>query len=92
MSLKTTQLLIGLTRKIALVLAVLAGVSLIMKLRTIAMIMLIALVVMLVVYFALALVSWRCPSCHQYLPLKNATKLKECPHCHHPIDKTPIKK
>ena len=53
-----------------------------MKFKTIAMILLIALVLMLVVYFALALVSWRCPSCHQYLPLKNATKLKECPHCH----------
>jgi len=92
MSLKTTQLLIGLTRKIAIVLAILACISWIMKFKTIAMILLIALVLVLVVYFALALVSWRCPSCHQYLPLKNATKLKECPHCHHPIDKTPIKK
>ena len=48
---------------------------------SIAIILTIAIIICLVIYFILGLVYWRCPYCHNYLPTKDAGSLTVCPHC-----------
>ena len=85
MRLKTVKTLISYLPHLSMFLALLAGVCYFMKKPVPAVIFTVVTILFVIIYFALALVSWRCPHCHQYLPTKNAKQITECPHCHKPI-------
>jgi len=65
------------------ILALAAALMYFLHKHVIFLILVVVTVFLMVVYIALALIAWRCPYCHQYLPLKDAGALTVCPHCQH---------
>ena len=79
--LKRVQLMISITPKVSITLAIIACIFYIINMKASAYIVIGAIVILLITYFILSLTSWRCPFCHQYLPTKNAGKITKCPAC-----------
>lgn len=80
-NLKNVQMMVAITPKVSMVLAVIACVFYFIGLKASAYIVIAAIAILLVIYLVLCLTSWRCPHCHQYLPTKNAGKITKCPAC-----------
>lgn len=81
MKLKRVQFFMSKQSYLASLLAIAALVYYFIGYASIAIILTIAIIICLVIYFILGLVYWRCPYCHNYLPTKDAGSLTVCPHC-----------
>ena len=74
MKLKRVQFFMSKQSYLASLLAIAALVCYFIGYASIAIILTIAIIICLVIY-------WRCPYCHNYLPTKDAGSLTVCPHC-----------
>ena len=81
MKLKRVQFFISKQTYLASALAIAACFCYFVGFTAVAIILTIAIIICLVIYFILGLVYWRCPYCHNYLPTKNAGSLTVCPYC-----------
>lgn len=85
MKLKIVHTFMNVSRILFIILALITGICYFMKIKAGFIIGIGLMILTIVVYFTMALVFWRCPHCHQYLPLKDTKDLLVCPHCQKPL-------